>query len=106
MATRWQVALAAGTDRRPGYLADDLSDLLNAALEPSLAGFSAESPLGLLTEAVAAAQAIDRLIASLPAAVPIGSILDDRPRSLDRSLHRHSHLDDIEGVLMGSPARK
>jgi uncharacterized damage-inducible protein DinB len=106
MATRWQAALAAGGDRKPGYLPDDLSDLLNAALEPSLAAFSAESPLGLLTEVVAAAQAIDRLIASLPAVVPIGTILDDRPRSLDRSLHRHSHMDDIEGVLLGSPGRK
>jgi hypothetical protein len=106
MATRWRAALAAGTDRRPGYLPDDLPDLLNAALEPSLAALAAGSPSGLLAEVVAAAEAIDVLIASLPPEVPIAGILDDRPRSLDRSLHRHSHMDDIEGVLLGGPGRE
>jgi hypothetical protein len=101
MATRWQAALAAGADLRPGYLPDDLADLLNAALEPSMAAFSAGSDSGLLTEVVAAAEAIDGLIARLPVEVPVAAILDDRPRSLDRSLHRHSHLDDVEQALKG-----
>lgn len=106
MATRWRAALAAGTDLRPSYLPDDLSDLLNAALEPSLAAFSAGSHSGILTKVVAAAEAIDGLIAGLPAEVPVAAILDDRPRSLDRSLHRHSHLDDVEQALKGGPGRK
>jgi len=106
MATRWQAALAAGADLRPGSLPDDLSDLLNAALEPSLAAFSAGSQSGVLTEVVAAAEAIDDLIAGLPEEVPVASILADRPRSLDRSLHRHGHLDDIEQGLIGGVGRK
>lgn len=106
MAARWQATLAEGTDLRPSYVPEDLSDLLNAALETSLAAFSAGSHSGILTEVVAAAGAIDGLIAGLPAEVPVAAILDDRPRSLDRSLHRHSHLDDIEQALKGGPGRK
>jgi hypothetical protein len=48
---------------------------------------------------VAAADAIDSLIEGLPAEAPVNAALAERPPLLDRSIHRNSHLDDIELVI-------
>jgi hypothetical protein len=80
---------------------DELADLLNSALEPSLAAFAGASGSGLLAEVVAAAEGIDQLIAGLPADAPVARVAAERPRLLDRSLHRRAHLDAIDLALGG-----
>jgi len=61
-----------------------------------LAELAGGSGAGPIEEAVAAAEAVDALIASLPVETPIGRLLADRPSCLDRSIHRAAHLDAIE----------
>ncbi len=99
LAARWRAAIAAGPASQPNYLPEDVPDLLNAALEPSLAALAQGSGAALLAEVVAAAEAIDSLIAGLAAEAPIEAILAERPRTLDRSTHRADHLDVIDRVL-------
>jgi hypothetical protein len=99
LASRWRAALSAGGSKQPGYLPDDLADMLNSALEPSLAALAASSGPSLLTEVAAASREVDELISRLPAEAQIDAVLAERPRLLDRSFHRHSHLDSIEVAL-------
>jgi hypothetical protein len=99
LESRWHAALAAGSGHQPSYLPDELADLLNGGLEPFLAAFAGGSGAGLLAEVVAAADAIDSLIEGLPAEAPVNAALAERPPLLDRSIHRNSHLDDIELVI-------
>jgi hypothetical protein len=101
LASRWRAALAAGPGNYPGPMPDDLADLLNSSLEPSLAALAGASASGLLEEVVAAAEAVDELIAGLPADAPIARLLAGQPRLLDRSLHRTAHLGTIESALGG-----
>ncbi len=101
LASRWRAALAAGPGQEPSYLPDELAGLLNAGLEPLLAAFAEGARADLLTEVLAAAEAVDGLIAGLPAAAPVDAVLTERPRLLERSSHRKSHLDDIERALGG-----
>ena len=50
-------------------------------------------------ETLAAAQAVDGIIAGLPAETPVEAILAERPALLDRSIHRLEHLVAIELAL-------
>jgi uncharacterized damage-inducible protein DinB len=95
-ASRWRGAVAAGPGHQPIWAPDELADLLNSGLEPFLAAFADGSGAGLLGEVLAAADAVDGLIASLPDEAPLAAVLAERPRMLDRSVHRTAHLDDIE----------
>ena len=52
-----------------------------------------------MAEVLAAAEAIDGLIASLPAEAPFVAVLANRPPLLDRSVHREAHLDQIESAF-------
>ena len=56
------------------------------------------SPADLKQEVLAAAEAMDRKIEVLPATL-VEAILPERPRMMNRSLHRREHLDEIERVL-------
>lgn len=99
LTSRWRAAQAAGPSHQPGYLPDELAGLLNAGLEPFLAAFAGGSGAGLMAEVLAAAEAIDGLIASLPAEAPFVAVLANRPPLLDRSVHREAHLDQIESAF-------
>ena len=101
LTSRWLAAQAAGPGNEPSPMPDELADLLNSALEPSLAAFAGASGSGLLAEVVAAAEGIDQLIAGLPADAPVARVAAERPRLLDRSLHRRAHLDAIDLALGG-----
>ena len=101
VASRWRAALAVRPGNEPGPMPDDLADLLNSALEPMLAALGAASGDFIRAEAVAAAEAIDDLIAGLPGEASMTRIVAERPRLLDRSVHRNEHLDAIERVLGG-----
>lgn len=55
-------------------------------------------------EALAAAEAVDARVASLPGDL-VQQILAQRPRTLVRAVHRREHLDEIERALAG-PAQQ
>ena len=56
------------------------------------------APVQLRYEVVAAAEAIDKKVASLPDWI-IEPILATRPRTLIRAAHRREHLGEIEAAL-------
>jgi uncharacterized damage-inducible protein DinB len=99
LAGRWRAALASGPGGQPSCLPHELADLLNDGLPATWNSFAATSADAVIAEALAAAEEIDSIIGGLPAATPIDAILAERPALLDRSIHRTSHLDQIEGVL-------
>ena len=49
--------------------------------------------------ALASAEEIDRQIANAPGELADAMLAAGRPRTLDRSLHRHEHIDEIERAL-------
>ena len=91
---RWQQSLRDETAITP--LDDGLLDLINAA---GLEQWLAVPPRAAADSAVAAAEALDRLIESLPP----GAVQDARDRGLrhvlDRSEHRREHLGELERAL-------
>jgi hypothetical protein len=95
LAARWRAALASGPGEQPTYLPDELPGLLNEALAPVWAALAADAAGAAVRETLAAAQAIDAIIAGLPAETPVESILAERPALLDRSIHRLEHLAAI-----------
>jgi hypothetical protein len=99
LAGRWRAALAGAPDAQPSYLPDDLSDLLNDGLSPTWSAFANASPEAVVAEAMAAAEEIDGIIAGLPTSAPFEAMLEERPALLDRSIHRVSHLDQIESAI-------
>jgi uncharacterized damage-inducible protein DinB len=99
LEARWRAAIAAGPAAQPGVLPHELADLLNTALPPSWAGFAARSSKGVVAETLAAAEAVDAVIASLPAEAPVLQVLAERPALLDRSIHRAEHLEQIKKVI-------
>lgn len=101
LAARWRAALVRGPGEQPTYLPDELSGLLNAELAPAWAVFAADTGRAAIGETLAAARAVDDIIAGLPAETPVGAILAERPALLDRSIHRREHLDAIELALAG-----
>jgi hypothetical protein len=70
-------------------------------LAPAWAVFAADTGRAAIGETLAAARAVDGIIAGLPAETPVGAILAERPALLDRSIHRREHLDAIELALAG-----
>ena len=101
LAARWRAALAAGPGAQPIVVPDELADLLNDGLPPTWNAFAASAAEAAIAETINAAEAIDRLIASLPEAAPVAAILADRPALLDRSIHRAEHIETLEHVLAG-----
>jgi hypothetical protein len=75
----------------------DMVDGINHAMLP---WWRTVAPAQVRHEVVAAAEAVDRKAASLPAPI-VEAILALRPRSLTRALHRRQHLDQIERALAG-----
>jgi uncharacterized damage-inducible protein DinB len=98
LEARWRAAILAGAATQPDVLPHDLADLLNAALPASWGSLASQSDR-LVAETLAAAEAIDALIAGLPAEAPVLDVLADRPALLDRSIHRKEHLEQIERAL-------
>ncbi|HEX7491535.1 MAG TPA: DinB family protein [Candidatus Limnocylindrales bacterium] len=96
LASRWRAALAGGPSGQPSSLPHELADLLNDGLPATWSAFAEASAEAVIAEALAAAKEIDGLIAGLPESTPIDAILGERPALLDRSIHRRSHLDQIE----------
>jgi len=84
-------------DRQPmEFGSDALTELINAGGLPQWRA----TPIAAAADfATSAAAAIDRLIESLPATTFDEIRTLNRPRLLDRSLHRKEHLDDIERAL-------
>jgi hypothetical protein len=75
---------------------DTLTEFMNAAGLPQWK----TTPLAAAADlATSAAAAIDRLIEGLPREVLDEVRAMNRPRLLDRSLHRKEHLDEIERAL-------
>jgi hypothetical protein len=90
---RWQAAVASGTPT-PADVPAGLTDLLNDAMTPL---WRAISNLTVGSLAVAAAEEVDQVAASLPDASVEAVVAEGRERLIDRSHHRSTHLDAIEG---------
>ena len=99
LAARWRAALAGGDGGQPTYLPHELADLLNDGLPPTWLAFASGAGSTIFAEAIAAAEEVDRIVAGLPESTPVEAILNERPALLDRSIHRISHLDQIERAL-------
>ena len=80
-------------------LPHDVADLLNEALPATWAAFASSSPQAAIADTLDAAEAIDRVIAGLPAAAPIELVLAERPALLDRSIHRSEHVRAMERTI-------
>jgi len=55
-------------------------------------------PRQALSDALAAAEAVDHKVENLPAEMA-AAILERRPRTIIRAIHRNEHLDEIERAL-------
>jgi len=80
----------------PRPIADFTEDHINDSLTPLLLAASGDrAPRQVLEAALAA----DELISRLPAET-VGLVsAEGRPRLIDRSIHRHEHLEEIEALL-------
>lgn len=96
LSARWRAALASGPGEQPASLPQDLADMLNDGLPPMWGTMAAGAVRAAVDDVLAAAQAIDAIIAGLPAETPVESILAERPALLDRSIHRLEHLAAID----------
>jgi hypothetical protein len=103
LAARWRAALAAGPGAQPTPMPHDLADLLNDALPPTWSSFSVAAPRAAVADTLDAAEAVDRLIATLPGATPVATIMAERPALLDRSIHRLEHIRTIERARQRRP---
>ena len=103
LAARWRAALAADPGAQPTQIPPDLADLLNDALPPTWSSFSVAAPQAAVADTLDAAEVVDRLIATLPAATPVATIMAERPALLDRSIHRLEHIRTIERARQGRP---
>jgi hypothetical protein len=92
---RWADAEREGL-ATPRVVDEFAEDLINDTLTPILLAGSVEHAGALVLEA---AQAVDDYIGGLPEATleQVGS--EGRPRLIDRSIHRHEHVEEIEGLL-------
>jgi uncharacterized damage-inducible protein DinB len=99
LTARWRAVLASGAGEQPTYLPHELADMLNDGLPPVWGAFSAASGSAAIEDTLAAAQAVDGIIAGLPVETPVEAILAERPALLDRSIHRLEHLSAIELAL-------
>jgi len=94
LTSRWQSALAAGR-ASPADLPDGLANLLNDAMAPIWRAVPGPQAGAL---AVAAAEEVDQVVASLPRASVEAVIAEGRERLVDRSYHRKEHLDAIDTI--------
>ena len=99
LAARWRAALAVGPAAQPITLPAEVADLLNDALPPTWGAFARAASPAAIAETLAAAEAVNAIIAGLPGAAAISTILSERPALLDRSIHRSEHLDALEEAL-------
>jgi uncharacterized damage-inducible protein DinB len=99
LAARWRAALTAGPGEQPGVFSHEMADLINGGLPPTWQAFASAAPEAAIAETLDAAEAIDGLIAGLPDATPVETILADRPALLDRSIHRAEHIETLEHAL-------
>jgi uncharacterized damage-inducible protein DinB len=99
LAARWRAALAIGPAEQPASLPHELADLLNDGLPPTWEAFARGAGRAAVAETLAAAEAVDAIIAGLPEEAAISSILSERPALLDRSIHRAEHLEALETAL-------
>lgn len=99
LAARWNAALEAGPGEQPSVFPHELADLINEGLPPTWQAFASAAPEAAIAETLAAAEAIDSLIAGLPEAAPVEAVLAERPALLDRSLHRLEHIAALEAAL-------
>jgi hypothetical protein len=102
-AGRWRAALADGPGSQPTTLPHELADTLNDSLPLTWAALAAGSAAAVIDETLAAAAAIDDLIAGLPAETPVAAVLAERPSLLDRSMHRREHIATLEQALGRRP---
>jgi hypothetical protein len=99
LAARWRAALAAGPGEQPASLPHELADMLNDGLPPTWGAMAAGAGRVTIGDALAAAEAVDGIIARLPVETPVEAILAERPALLDRSIHRLEHLAAIDLAL-------
>lgn len=74
----------------------------DAVNEAALPAWRAIPPRDAAREVLAAAEAVDRKIAALPAELA-QAIRTARPISVDRSHHRDEHIEEIEQALRPQP---
>src|SRR5512146_293999 len=92
---RWTEAVHAGAVAPP-LVPDGLTDLINDTLAPVLDAVPPERAGAL---ALAAAEAVDTIVAGLPEASIRAVAEQGRPRTADRSRHRLEHIAQIERAL-------
>ena len=76
----------------------ELGEGVNAVNDGMLPWWRAIAPAQVRHEAIAAAEAVDSKVASLPDRV-VEAVLAARPRTLMRAIHRREHLDKIDEAL-------
>jgi hypothetical protein len=72
-----------------------LRDVINGINDGMLPWWRSITPPQIRHEVIAAAEAMDAKIVSLPAPL-LEAIFAERPRTLVRATHRREHLDEIE----------
>jgi hypothetical protein len=92
---RWQDTMR-NARRSPTQMGDQVTDFVNAALEPILVELD---PAEAGARADRSAHAANQVIQGVPRDLIEEVIREDRPRLIDRSLHRNEHLDEIEASL-------
>ena len=101
LEVRWQMAREAASDAdllEPTYLPGGITEAVNRPLATLVGAWTEKLGLASGAEAVAAAESLDPLIEELADRLPAGTAAV-LPRVLDRSIHRESHLDQIERAL-------
>ncbi len=86
----WEQAGPAGI-RPPRLFADSVNDEM-------LPIWLAATPSAVAAEVITAAEAVDEVVARLSPEL-VEAIRAVSPRSLDRSLHRDDHLDEVDRAL-------
>jgi len=94
---RWRTTLEQGRTS-PAPIEDEPLEYLNVAALPQWIHLP---PRAAVEECLAAGAAIDELIAGLGSEAVRQVLESDRPRLVDRSLHRGDHLGTIEAAFAG-----
>src|SRR5712691_8344885 len=85
-------------ERTGVVLIPPLRDVINGINDGLLPWWRSIAPAQVRYEVIAAAEAMDAKVASLPQHL-LEVILAERPRTLVRATHRQEHLDEIERAL-------
>ena len=89
---RWLHAKEIGAEL-PVSMEDDVLELVNQA---ALGQWTAMAPRTAVDECLRAADAVNRLLATIDDAVVTKAVNEGRERLVDRSIHRLAHLQVIE----------